>query len=91
MTTAYSIPEQLIPQISEAAQKWGFAKPEDFLTRIIEEKLLDLKEREKAFAIIERVRAAYEAKGISEEESLAKFEKFRERLYHERVKRNHRG
>ncbi|GEM_PF-1706672 len=91
MTTAYSIPEQLIPKISAAAKKKGFAKPEDFLTRIIEEKLLELEEREKIFAIIEKVRAAYEAKGISEEESLAKFEKFRDRLYHERAKGNYRS
>ena len=91
MTAAYSIPEQLIPKISAAARKKGFAKPEDFLTRIIEEKLLELEEREKVFAITEKVRAALEARGISEEESLAKFEKFRERLYHERIKGNHRS
>jgi uncharacterized protein YcaQ len=91
MTAAYSIPEQLVPKISEAARKKGFVKPEDFLTRIIEEKLLELEEREKVFAITEKVRAALEARGISEEESLAKFEKFRERLYHERIKGNHRS
>jgi len=91
MTTAYYIPERLFPKFSEAAKKIGFAKPEDFLTRIIEEKLLELEEREKVFAITDKVRAAYEAKGISEEESLAKFEKFRDRLYHERVKGNHRS
>lgn len=91
MITAYSIPEQLIPKISEAARKKGFTKPEDFLTRIIEEKLLEMEEREKVFAVIEKIRAAYEAKGISEEESLAKFEKIRDRLYHERAKGNHRS
>lgn len=91
MITAYSIPEQLIPKISEAARKKGFTKPEDFLTRIIEEKLLELEEKEKIMAISEKVRTALEAKGISEEETLADFEKFRQRLYNERIQANHRG
>jgi hypothetical protein len=48
--------------------------------------LKKLKDQEKVSAITEKVRAAYEAKGISEEETLADFEKFRERLYRERTK-----
>ncbi len=91
MTATYSIPERLVFKISAAARKKGFTKPEDFLTQIIEEKLLEMEEREKVFAITEKVRAAYEAKGVSEEESLAKFESFRERLHHERIKGNHRS
>jgi hypothetical protein len=39
--------------------------------------LLELEEREKVFEITDRVRAVLEAKGISEEETLADFEKFR--------------
>jgi len=88
MISTYSIPERLIPKISEAAKKEGFAKLEDFLTRLIEKKLLELEEREKIFAIAAKVRAAYEAKGISEEETLADFEKFRQKLYHERTAGN---
>jgi metal-responsive CopG/Arc/MetJ family transcriptional regulator len=91
MATAISIPDQLVPKISEAAKKKGFTKPDDFVARLIEEKLLELEEQEKIFAITDKVRAALEAKGISEEETLADFEKFRQRLYHERTKGNHRG
>ncbi len=89
MATAIRIPDQLIPRISEAAKKKGFAKPEDFVARLIEEKLLELEEQEKIFAITDRVRAALEAKGISEEETLADFEKFRQHLHDERTERNH--
>lgn len=84
MTTAIRIPDQLISRISEAAKKKGFAKPDDFVARIVEEKLLELEEQEKIFATTDKVRAALEAKGISEEETLADFEKFRQRLHHER-------
>lgn len=91
MATAISIPDQLVPKISEAAKKKGFAKPDDFVARLIEEKLLELEEQEKIFAITDKVRAALEAKGISEEETLADFEKFRQRIYHERTEGNHRG
>jgi metal-responsive CopG/Arc/MetJ family transcriptional regulator len=91
MATAISIPDQLISKISEAAKKKGFAKPEDFVTRLIEEKLLELEEKEKIIAITDKVRAALEAKGISEEETSAKFEQFRQRLYHERTQGNPRG
>lgn len=49
-------------------------------------KSLTPEEKEKSMAISEKVRAAYEAKGISEEECLADFEKFRDRLYQERIK-----
>ncbi len=90
MATAIRIPDQLIPRISEAAKKKGFAKPEDFVARLIEKKLLELEEQEKIFAITDRVRVALEAKGISEEETLADFEKFRQLLYDERTERNHR-
>lgn len=54
MTSTYSIPERLISKISEVAKKEGFAKPEDFLTRLIEQKLLDLEVREKVLAITEK-------------------------------------
>jgi len=91
MTTTISIPDQLLPKISAAAKKKGYTQPDDFVARLIEEKLLELEEQEKIFAITDRVRTALEAKGISEEETLADFEKFRERLYHERVEGNHRG
>ena len=91
MATAISIPDQLVPKISEAAKKKGFAKAEDFVTRLIEEKLLELEEQEKIFAITDKVRTTLEAKGISEEETLADFEKFRQRLYHERTEGNHHG
>jgi uncharacterized protein YcaQ len=91
MIPAYYIPERLAPKFSEAAKKTGFAKPEDFLTRIIEEKLLELEEKEKIMAISAKVRAALEAKGISEEETLADFEQFRQRLYHERIQVNPRS
>ena len=90
MATAIQIPDQLIPRISEAARKEGFAKPEEFVMHLIEEKLLELEEQEKVFEITGKVRAALEAKGTSEEETLAAFEKFRERLYHGRTEKNHR-
>jgi uncharacterized protein YcaQ len=80
-----NISEQLVPKILEAAKKKGFAKLDDFVTRLIEEKLSELEAKEKIFAIAEKVRTAYEAKGISEEETLADFEKFRERLFRERT------
>jgi len=54
----------------------------------IKAKLLTPEEKEKIIAISEKVRAAYDAKGISEEETLADFEKFRDRLYQERIKEN---
>jgi len=71
------IPDRLAQRISVAATKKGFDKPDDFVARIIEEKLLEIEEREKIFATTDKVRAALEAKGISEEETLADFEKFR--------------
>ncbi len=91
MATAISIPDQLFPRIFAAAKKKGFAKPDDFAAHLIEEKLLEMEEQEKIFAITDKVRTALEAKGISEEETLADFEKFREHLYHERSQGNHRG
>ena len=91
MATAISISDQLMPRISRAAKKKGFDKPEDFLHRLIEEKLLELEEREKILDITDKVRTAFEAKGISEEQTLADFEKFRQRLYNERVERDNRG
>ena len=54
----------------------------------IKAKSLTPEEKEKIIAITEKVRAAYEAKGISEEETLADFEKFRDRLYQDRVNGN---
>lgn len=90
MATAIRIPDRLIPKISEAAKKKGFDKPDDFVARVIEEKLLELEEREKIFATTDKVRAALEARGISEEKTLADFEKFRQRLYDERPETNHR-
>lgn len=84
MAISISIPDTLMPKISTAAKKKGFAKPEDFVYRIIEEKLLELEEQEKIFEITDKVRAGLEVKGISEEETLADFEEFRQRLYHER-------
>lgn len=90
MTMAISIPDQLVPRISEAAKKKGFTKADDFVTRLIEEKLLELEEQEKIFAITDQVRDRLEAQGISEEQTLADFEKFRERLYHERFQGNNR-
>jgi metal-responsive CopG/Arc/MetJ family transcriptional regulator len=89
MATAITIPDQLMPKITKAAQKKGFDKPDDFVTRLIEEKLLELEEQEKIIEITDKVRTALEAKGISEEETLADFEKFRQRLYHERAEGNH--
>jgi len=53
--------------------------------------LLELEEKERIFEITDRVRSALEAKEISEEETLADFEKFRERLYRERAEGNHRS
>ena len=50
MATAIRIPDRLIRRISEAAKKKGFAKPDDFVARIIEEKLFELEEQEKIFA-----------------------------------------
>jgi metal-responsive CopG/Arc/MetJ family transcriptional regulator len=88
MATAISIPDRLMPKISEAAKKKGFDKPEDFVYRLIEEKLLELEEQEKVLAITDKVRVALEMKGISEEETLADFEKLRQRLYHERTEGN---
>jgi uncharacterized protein YcaQ len=78
-----------MPKLSKAAKKKGFDKPEDFVYRLIEEKLLELEEQEKIIEITDKVRAALEAKGISEEETLADFEKFGQCLYHDRVERNH--
>lgn len=80
MATAIRIPDQLMPRISEAAKKNGFKKPEDFIHRLIEEKLLELEEKEKTLEITDRVRAALEAKGISEEDTFADFEEFRHRF-----------
>jgi metal-responsive CopG/Arc/MetJ family transcriptional regulator len=85
MAKVISIPDQLIPRISKAAKKKGFAKPEDFVAFLIEEKLLELEEQEKIFEITDRVRAGLEAKGVSEEKILADFDKFRQHLYHERT------
>ena len=84
MATAVRIPDRLVEKITEAAKKEGFDKPDEFIARIIEEKLLELQEKEKVFAITDRVRAALEAKGITEEKSLTDFEKFRDQLYGER-------
>lgn len=89
MATTIKIPDQLMPRISEAARKRGFAIPDDFVARLIEEKLLELEDQEKIFEITDRVRAALEAQGIGEEQTLAAFEKFRQRLYDERTERNH--
>lgn len=91
MATAISIPDQLLSRIFAAARKKGFVQPDDFAAHLIEEKLLELEAQEKIFAVTDKVRAALEAKGISEEETLADFEKFRERLYHERNQGNNRG
>lgn len=88
MTTAIQIPYHLISRISEVARKMGFDKPDDFVARVVEEKLLEIEEQEKIFEITDKVRAALEAKGISEEETLADFERFRQRLYHERTEAN---
>ncbi len=73
MATSITIPDQLLPKIKKAAKKEGFSKPEDFVYRLIEEKLLELEEQEK---ITDRIPAALEAKGISEEQTFADFEKF---------------
>ena len=91
MTIAISIPDELIPKISAAAKKKGFNKPEDFITRLVVEKLLELEKREKIFEITDRVGATLQAKGISEEETLADFEQFRERLHREETEGNHRS
>ena len=42
MVTTIGIPDQLIPRIIEAARRKGFANAEDFLARVIEDKLLEL-------------------------------------------------
>lgn len=84
MTMAINIPDQLVSKISEAAKKRGFTKADDFVTRLIEEKLVELEEQESIFAVTDQVRARLKAQGISEEQTLADFERFRERLYHER-------
>jgi uncharacterized protein YcaQ len=78
MATAIHVPDQLIPRISEAAKRKGFDKPDDFVVRIIEEKLCELEELEGILATTDKVRVALVAKGISEEETLADFEKFRQ-------------
>ncbi len=91
MATAITLPDQLLLKVKKAAQKEGFSKPEDFVFRLIEEKLLELEEQEKIIEITDRVRAALESKGISEEQSLADFEKFRQRLHDEQSEKNHRG
>lgn len=88
MATVISIPDKLLPKISEAAKSLGFDKADDFVARVMEEKLLELEEKRKFFEISDRVCAALETKGISEEEVLADFEKFRERLYREQVDGN---
>lgn len=89
MATAISIPDRLVSRISAAAKKKGFAKPEDFVARVIEEKLLEFEEHEKILAITDKVRVGLEAQGISEEDTLSEFESFRRRLYHERTQGNH--
>ncbi len=91
MEMAITIPEEFIPKISAAARKKGYDKPEELVTRALEEKLLEWEEQERVFAIADEVRAALEAKGISEEETLADFERFRERLYRERAEANNRS
>jgi len=90
MATVISIPDKLLPKISKAAKREGFKKPGDFVTHVLEEKLFELEEKEKIFEITDRVGAALEAKGISEEDTLADFEKFREQLYRGQAKSNHR-
>lgn len=90
MTMVINIPDKLIPRISEIAKKKGFSKTDDFIASLIEEKLLEIEEQERIFEITNRVRNALEAKGISEEATLADFEKFRERLYRERKDGNDR-
>lgn len=80
MATMISIPDKLILKISHAAAKEGFDKPQKFVARILEEKLLELEDKQKIFEITERVRTALEEKGLSEEATLADFERFRERL-----------
>jgi len=88
MPMVINISDQLMAEISEAAKKQGFDKLDDFVIRLIEERLSELEAKEKSFAITEKIRTALEAKGISEEETLADFEKFRDRLYQERIKGN---
>lgn len=51
-------------------------------------KSLTPEDKKRIIAITDKIRAAYEAKGISEEQALADFEKFRDRLYQERTKNN---
>ena len=61
------------------------------MVRLLEEKLFELEERREFFEASDRVGAALQAKGITEEEILADFEKFREKLYREQREGNHRG
>lgn len=81
-----ALPDMLIPKISQAAKDEGFDKVDDFVAQTLEEKLRALEHKRKFFEVSDRVRAALEKKGISEEEILADFEKFRDKLYLERTK-----
>lgn len=71
MERAISLPEKLVYKISEVAKKEGFDKPEDFVIRVLEEKLLELEEKEKIFEISDQVCTALEAKAITEKETLS--------------------
>ena len=90
MATAISLPDDLFLKVSETARQEGFDGAEDFIACVIEEKLQALEEKRKVFEITERVRIGLERKGISEEMTIADFERFREKLSHERTEGNDR-
>lgn len=77
MATAIAIPDQLFPRIFAAAKKKDFTQADKFAAHLIAEKLFEMEEQEKIFANTDKVRTALEAKGISEEETLADFERAR--------------
>ncbi|MBI5473160.1 MAG: hypothetical protein HY961_12525 [Ignavibacteriae bacterium] len=88
MATSMDIPSDLISRITEVAKRKGIL-PEDFLARIVEEKLIELEEQETVFAITDKVRRSLESKGISEARTLADFAEFRHLLNRDRKEGSH--
>ncbi|MCH8317770.1 MAG: hypothetical protein IIA88_04635 [Bacteroidetes bacterium] len=80
METTITIPDKIVPKIKEAAKKKGYKSAEDFILRIIEEKLFELSGQSMIEEITDRVRKGLNRKGISEEVMIKDFEQFREKL-----------
>jgi hypothetical protein len=74
-----AVQDQLFERVEEAARKAGYIGVEDFVTEALEEKMLRLK-RERFASAADRIRARREELGVTEEEILADFERFRDEL-----------